>query len=269
VSPQYFETLGIPLRKGRMFTEADRGRLVVLLSERAAHTVSTTSEALGVRVVPGSNDPAAEVIGVVSDVRTTGLENAGSLVAYVPYWQRPPATASLVIRATGDPAASIAAARAQIRDVAPAVPITGARTMMQVVSASVAQRRFQLLLLSLFAVTALMAASIGIYGIVAQSFARRSNEVGLRLAMGASPGDIRGLVLREGLSPAAGGIVLGIAVSLASGRLLANLLFQVRPADPVVLAPVIVVLVLAALAACWMPARRAARVDPVVALRTE
>jgi putative ABC transport system permease protein len=162
-----------------------------------------------------------------------------------------------------------AAARAALRDVDPTVPVAKARTMAQVVSESVAARRFQLALLALFALTALATASVGIYGVISHSLTRRSGEMGVRMALGARPADVRRLVLREGLTPVVVGLTAGIAVSLALGRVFGSLLFEVRPSDPFTLAGVAAVLGIVAAIACYVPARRATATDLAGLLRFE
>jgi putative ABC transport system permease protein len=269
VSPGYFDAAGTRVLRGRAFTAADRGRNVVVLSERAARALWPTEDPLGKRVVPGSNDPVSEVIGVAADVRTSSLEREGSLVAYVPYWTNVPTAGSIILRTRGDAASVTAVARARLREVDPAVPIVRARTMSEIVSESVAARRFQLALLALFALTALATASVGIYGVVSHSLARRTGEMGVRMALGARPADVRRLVLGEGLKPVAIGLVVGIALSLVLGRVFGSLLFGVRPSDPLTLAAVVAVLGSVAAVACYVPARRATATDLARLLRFE
>ena len=269
VSPGFFETMGTPVLRGRAFAESDRGRDVVVLSERAAAALFPGEDAIGKRMVPGSNDPVAEVIGIVADVRTSTLEKQGSIIAYIPYWRRGTAAATLLLRTVGDPAASTSAARTVLRRVDPAIPVAKARTMEQVVSAAVAQRRFQVTLLIMFAVMALLTASIGIYGVITQSLVSRMGEIGVRMALGAPPGRVQQLVMGEGMRPVAAGLALGIAASIALGRWIENLLFEVRPADLVTLVGVTVLLGAVALVACAIPAHRATRTDLVAMLRSE
>lgn len=269
VSPSYFSTLGISARRGRVFSDADRGRNVVVLSERAARALWPAEDPVGRRMVPGSNDSVAVVVGVVPDVRTSSMEKEGSPVAYLPYFQDAPPTATLLIRAATDPTALTASARQVLRDVAPSVPVGRVRTLAQVVSASVAQRRFQLLLLVLFAVTALATAGVGIYGIMSHSLAQRATEIGIRMALGAGAGDVRRLALVEGLAPAGFGLCVGILMSLVLGRTFSALLFGVGAGDPGTLFGVAGVVALLAALATYVPARRAAKADPMDALRAE
>jgi predicted permease len=269
VSPGYFEAAGTRVLRGRAFTAADRGRDVVVLSQRAARALWPNEDPIGKRVFPGSNDPVSEVIGVAADVKTSSLEKEGSFVAYVPYWNNVPARASILLRTAADPAAVTAVARAAIREVDASVPVVKARTMRQVVSESVATRRFQLALLALFALTALATASVGIYGVVSHSLARRTGEMGVRMALGARPADVRRLILREGLTPVVAGLAAGILLSLALGRVFASLLFEVRPSDPVTLGAVAAVLGVVAAVACYVPARRATSAELAELLRFE
>ena len=269
VSPDYFAAVGTALLRGRAFAESDRGRSVVILSQRAAEALWPGENPLGKYVVPGSNDPLAEVIGVAVDDRTSGLETAGSLVAYLPYWQKPPVVATLLVRTTLEPGGLAASLRATLREIAPTVPVNRVRTMAQVLSSAVAARRFQLGVLLVFALTALATATIGIYGIISHSMAQRGREIGIRMALGADRGDVYRLALKEGLAPAAVGIGIGLAAAVALGRVFTGLLFDVRPSDPSILAAVTAVLGLAALLACLVPARRATSATPTTALRAD
>jgi ABC-type antimicrobial peptide transport system permease subunit len=172
-----------------------------------------------------------------------------------------------LVRTNGDPASLTGSVRAALRQVGPSVPISHVRTIDQVISTVVAQRRFELVLISLFAITALLTASIGIYGIISHSLSRRNNEIGIRIALGARPANVHALILREVLAPVAVGLVVGVLASRAVGALIAGLLFEVRPTDGVTFASVGVVLAVVATVACWIPTRRATRIDPVDALR--
>ena len=268
VGPGYFAAVGTPLRRGRPIAAGDRGRRVAVVSERAARTLWPGESAVGKRVVAG-NDGPAEVVGVAADVRTSTLEEAGSLVVYLPAWEYPPAQGTLVVRTRGDPAAAATAVRAALRRVDASVPVPRVRTMAEVVSAAVAARRFQVGLLALFAVMALVTASVGIYGVISQSVASRTGELGVRMALGARPADVQRLVLREGLGPAALGLAAGAVASLAAGRGIERLLFEVRPGDPLTLAAVAAVLAAVALVACAIPARRAAASGLAAMLRLE
>jgi predicted permease len=269
VSPSYFDVIGTPLREGRVFDESDRSRHVVILSERAARTLWPNESAIGKRMWPGSNDSVSVVVGVVADVRTSGLEQEGTIIAYVPHWQRGVLAATLLVRSAGDPAQLIGPVREGLRALAPGAPVSRTRTLAEVMAAALAQRRFQLLVLALFATTALATASVGIYGVVSQSLRRRTPELGVRMALGARPADVRLMVLREGLIPVAIGLAAGLTLSIALGGAVRALLFDVAPGDPLTLAGVALILALVAAVACWLPAQRATAMDLVRALRRD
>jgi predicted permease len=281
VSPGYFAALGVPVRKGRAFVEADRartvtptsvterGRSVALLSERAARLLWPGEEPIGRGVIASDDRTLLEVVGITADVRTSSLEREASPTVFRPYWDVGPGFGSIVLRTAADPAALTAGARAELRRMDATVPVPQIRTMATLVSDAVAQRRFQLVLLALFALTAVATASVGIYGIMSHSLGARRSEIGIRLALGASAGDVHRLVLREGLGPAAFGLAGGIALSLATGRALTSMLFEARPNDPVTILAVAALLGGVAAVACYLPARKATRGDPVAALRSE
>lgn len=262
VSPGYFAAIGTPIRRGRPIEAGDRGRQVVVVSERTARTLWPGENPIGKRVTAGANSQGrrvAEVVGVAADAGTSTLEEEGSLVVYLPSWEYPPSLGTLIVRTTSAPQTLAAAVRTAIRRVDPSVPVPRVRTMAEVVSATVAGRRFQLGLLALFAGMALVTASIGIYGVISQSLANRTGEIGIRMALGARPRDVHRLVLREGLSPVAVGLALGIGAALAGGRTAEGLLFGVRAADPLTFGTVAALLTLIAVVACTIPARRATR----------
>jgi predicted permease len=267
VSPDYFAAVGTPLRRGRAFTESDRSRRAVVISERAARTLWPGENAIGKRVLV--HDPA-EVVGVAADVRTSTLEHEGSLVVYLPIWEYPPRQGTVIARTASADASGVATAlRAALRRVDPAVPVPNIRTMAQVVSATVAARRFQLGLLALFAVMALVTVSVGIYGVISQSLASRTGEIGVRMALGARPADVHRLVLREGLTPVTLGLAAGVIVAIATGRAIESLLFEVRPADPLTILVVGALLGAIAVISCTIPARRATAADLPAMLRLE
>jgi len=197
------------------------------------------------------------------------LDAAPVLMVYVPQWERPVAKAALVLRTTADPRVAAAAVREVIRKVDSSVPIVQLRPMADVVSESVAARRFQLQLAGLFAVCALLLAALGIFGVVAYSVEQRRNEIGIRMALGAQPRDVGSLVLGGGMRPVVIGLVAGNVAAVVAGRLVQSLLYSVSVVDPVTIAGVALVILFAAAMACHLPARRAMRVDPMVALRYE
>ncbi|HEU4631611.1 MAG TPA: ABC transporter permease [Gemmatimonadaceae bacterium] len=272
VSPDYFSALGIPIRQGRTFTASDDERPVIVLSEQAARALWPGEDPIGKQVTNG-NFGTREVVGVAADVPTTSLEDPRSVIAYLPQVVEPMWaigwSATLLVRADGEPTALAPGARQVLRELDPGVAIAKVRTMEQVLSSTLAQRRFHLLLLALFAVAALVTASVGIYGVIAHSLAQRTGEIGVRMALGARPRDIRRHVLREGLTPALLGLAGGLAVALLLGRAFQALLFEVRPSDPRTLGAVSLILLTVAAAACYIPARRATAGDVSTALRLE
>jgi putative ABC transport system permease protein len=214
-------------------------------------------------------NPLIEIVGVVGDVRNSSLEKAPGLTVYIPHWQRDRADMILVIRTAMDPAAITQAVRAEIRTLDAELPAVAMRTMQEIVSAGVAERRFQLTLVLVFAGVALALASLGIFGVVSYTTAQRRGEMGIRLALGATASDLRSLVLRQGLAPVLLGLVAGIGGALALGRALAGLLYGVRPSDPLTIAGVAVVLFAVSAIACYIPAVRVSRADPMSALHYE
>jgi putative ABC transport system permease protein len=273
VSSGYFRAMGIPLLQGRVFTEADRGRKVVVVSKSIAERFWPGKDPIGqICVTQWAGDVQSEVIGVAGDVRTVRLEDTPLLMLYVPHWFNEisvPASASIIIHTSMDPAGSAAAIRALIHRVDPDVPIVALRPMAQVVSASVAPRRFQMLLVLTFALSSLFLASLGIFGVIAYSVEQRRHELGIRLALGAQPRDLRRMVLRQGMSPVVFGLAAGILAATLAGRLISSLLFGVSSFDPLAIACVVLVVALVAFAATSIPARRATRLDPMAALRYE
>jgi putative ABC transport system permease protein len=269
VSEDYLPAIGIPLRQGRMFARSDR-RPVAVVSARVAEQYWPGQNSLGKRFHLGSSEnPLLEIVGVAGDVRNASLDKAPGLTVYIPTWQRDRTEMILVIRTAMDPAAIAQAIRAGIRGLNSELPAVRLRTMQEIVSAGVAERRFQLTLVLVFAGVALALASLGIFGVVSYTTAQRRGEMGIRLALGATASDLRSLVLRQGLTPVALGLVAGIACALGLGRALAGLLYGVRPSDPLTIAGVAVVLFVVAAVACYIPALRVSRADPMSALHYE
>jgi putative ABC transport system permease protein len=270
VNPDYFKTLGIPLRAGRLFTDSDRGRTVGVLSRLAVEKLWPGQNPLGRRLhMGGDQSPLIEVIGIAGDVRAVSLNKSPAATVYLPYWQRNYGQASLAVRTAMDPLAASSEIRAAIHAVDPELPVPAFRTMDEIVAESVAQRRFQMTLILLFGLTALLLASLGIYGVVSYSVAQRTNEMGIRMALGASKDGIRSLVLRQSLPPVALGLAGGVIASLALTRVLSSLLFGVSAGDPITIVSVSALLATIAIVAAYIPARRATEVDPITALRYE
>jgi len=269
VSPDYFMTLGTPIRDGRAFNLSDKGSSVAVVSERVASTLWPGENPIGKRLISGDNAALAEVVGVAADVPTTSLEHAGSLVIYFPYWNLAPFAGSILIRTTTNPSTVISASRAAIRDVDPTVPVAKVRTMAQVVSSTVAERRFEVVLLVVFALTALATGCVGLYGTTAYSVGLRMNEIGIRMVLGAGSNSIYRLVLRKALTPVALGLFIGLMLSFVSGRLFSSMLFEVGPSDPRILISVMLLLGGATTIASFLPSRRAVMADPIASLRMD
>ena len=209
------------------------------------------------------------VVGVVADARPGSLDSDPAPALYRPYKQWASGPMTIVVRTAHDPAALAAAVRAEIWKLDPNLPISAMRTMREIVSSAVTQRRFQMLLTSLFAVVALLLGAVGVYGVVSYSVARRTRDIGLRIALGALRTDVMRWVFASGMRPVLIGLGLGLAGAIAVASTLRSLLFEVAPADPLALGTVTLVLLLASGAACYLPARRAAAMDPIIALRHE
>ncbi len=267
VSPGYFKLLYIPLVEGRSFEDSDRPRMVAIISRAVAENLWPGQRAVGRTML--HNDTPVEIVGVTPDIRSTSLDKDPVRMLYIPYWQRPRLTASLLVRTSMDPLAIANALRSAVWEVDSSVPVPEMKTLQQVMSDSVAQRRFQMMLVLVFAASALALAGLGTYGVVSYSVSRRRTEMGIRMALGADAAAVRRLVLRQGMMPVVMGLAMGIAAALAVGRFLRSLLFQLSPRDPLTIVLVSLVLFGVAAAACLIPARRATRVDPVVALRFE
>ena len=271
VNPEYFQTLGIALREGKIFAESDGDHKVCEVSALAAERLWPGENPLGKRFKIGDPDgPFFEVAGVVADVRGVGLDRAPSLTVYVPYWQRRTYNGpSLAVKTAVDPLSASSAIRNIIRRIDSELPVPRFETMEQVVDESVAQRRFQMNLLLVFALTALLLASLGIYGVVSYSVTLRTNEMGVRMAIGARASDILKMILRQAMTPIAIGACAGLVVALIVGRLFAGLLYGVAPADAVTIGSVLLILGAVGTVASLIPALRASRVNPVTALRYE
>jgi putative ABC transport system permease protein len=275
VSTDYLRTMRIPLLRGRAFTDADARdsvNCVALISAELADRLYHGVDPIGRFMrVGGPGAPARRIIGIVGNVRHTGLDATVTMQWYVPerQWPNPDNQEVLIVRTHGDPAMAAQAVRRAVASVDPTQAIAHLATMDRVIADSTAQRRLALVLFAAFAVAALMLAVAGIYGVLAGSVAERTRELGIRTALGATPGEILALVLREGGRLGAVGIGLGIAGSFAVTRFLRALLFGVGPADPGTFVGVVVLLGLVTVIACLVPGRRASRVDPSLALRGE
>jgi len=275
VDSDYFKTMGIPLSAGREFTENDRTRHVVIVSQGLADRFWPNQNPIGKICVTAWGPPQnSEVVGVAGDIRTVSLDESPLLMVYTPgrfasATLDGPQSASIVVRTATDPSGAALAVRSVIRKIDPEVPIVALRPMSLLVAKSVSARRFQMSLALIFALSALLLASIGIFGVVAYSVEQRRHELGIRKALGAPDSRLRNMVLRQGLLPVFLGLAGGIAAAFFLGRLIASLLFGVDPFDPQITAAVAFVIIAVSLVGCWIPARRATRIDPMVALRYE
>ena len=273
VTPDYFRVLGIPLKRGRLITEADRtgGLPVIVIGETTARRLWPGQDPLGQRVRIGGNEgPWRTVIGIAGDVRHSDLTSAPALQMYLPQTQFTDSFLVLtVLTANADPATVTPHLRDVFRRIDPTVPIYGVAPMSELVARAVAERRFVMQLLGVFAFVALLLAAVGLYGVVAYTVAQRTRELGVRVALGATPADILRLVLGSGAATVATGLAAGVAAALVMNRFLGTLLFSVRATDPVALGTAAITLALVAAAAHLVPARRALGIDPVTALRQE
>jgi putative ABC transport system permease protein len=274
VTPGYLETMGIPLRSGRRLDERDTAGAVpaVVISESLARRQFPGRDPLGQRVHIGPTDrPWYTVVGVVGDVKQTSLAADPSDAVYIAsaQWPFTDRAMSLVVRARGNPAALTPAIRRAIWSVDSDQPIVRVATMEELVAATTAEKRFASILFEFFGLAALLLAATGIYGVLAGSVSERTREIGVRLALGATPRVVLGLVLRQGMTLTALGLVIGLGGAVAASRALAALLYRVSPLDPITYLGVIALLAAVSLAACVLPARRAARLHPSIALRSE
>ncbi|HJQ26937.1 MAG TPA: ABC transporter permease [Blastocatellia bacterium] len=269
----YFRTLSIPLRAGRTFTERDNAEAprVLLINEEMARRYWPGESPLGQRVTMKDWGPplTGEVVGVVGDVKADGLDSETRPMIYWPYPQFPGTFNNLVIRAAGEPRDVVAAVKSEVWLVDHEQPLSRIQTMEEVIAGSVAPRRFNMLLLGIFAALALTLAAIGLYGVIAYTVAQRTHEIGVRMALGAQSRDVLRLVILQGGSLALIGVGAGLLAALALTRAMASLLYGVSATDPLTFVLIPLLLTLVALLACYLPARRASKVDPLVALRYE
>jgi predicted permease len=270
VSPGYFEAIHLQLMMGRFLSSSDEGKSYALISERTARALWPGQNPIGRQFSrPATEQTPFTVIGVVGDARTVSLAAPDPMMVYVPYWYRCGTQAGLLARTRQDPAMMAGAVRKAIWSVDPQASVPSVRALGGVVADSVANRRFEMDLLLLFAASALLLAGLGVYGVVTYSVVRRHHEIGLRLALGAQRANIYSLVLGEGLVPILIGVFIGIGIAFGFARTVASLLFEVSPFNPAIVAGSASILVLVGIMACLLPARRAASVDPMQSLRSE
>ena len=272
VTAEYFHLLGIPLLRGRLFSDADNENApqVAVVNQAFARAWWPGADAVGKRLKVGRlSKDWVTVIGVIADARTESLANPSVPQIYLSLYQSKPKELAIFLRGQLDPSAIPDQVRAMVQSVNPELPVYGAQTLDDAVSLSLAEKRFSMEMVGCFAATALLLAALGIYGVISYIVNERSHEIGIRLALGAKRGRILEMVLRQGLTLAIAGAALGLGGALIVSHLMAGLLYGVTPTDPVTFIGVTLVLTAVALAACCIPARRAMRVDPLVALRYE
>jgi putative ABC transport system permease protein len=272
-SPGFFPAMRIPLREGRFLdaSDHDRAPIVAVISEALGRRDWPSESPLGRRVrIQWHGQPVeAEIVGVVSELRHDGLDRAPRPEVFLPLAQLPFGSMTFVLRGDGDPSALIEAGKREVWAVNPMQSIYEASSLESMLGASLVRQRFSVLLMSTFAFVALLLCATGIYGIISFTTAARTREIGVRMALGADGSAIQRMVLREGGSLIGAGLILGVAGAAGGGRIMQSLLFEVRPGDPLTVAAVCGLLAAVGLAACYLPARRATRVDPLVALRPE
>jgi predicted permease len=270
----YFETMKIPLIRGRFFAEQDtkESAKVAIVDENMARTYWPNADPIGKRLKfggPNSKNPWVTVVGVVGNVKHYALDTDSRVALYTPHLQSGAGSLAVVARTSTDPAGLAAAITREARAIDPNLPIFDVKTMEQWRSESMARRRFAMLMLGLFAMVAMLLASVGVYGVLSYTVSQRTREIGVRVALGAQTRDVLQLVVRQGMSLAGIGVGMGLLAALGATRLMAGLLFGVRATDPLTFVAIALLLVIVALLACLLPARRATKVDPLVALRSE
>jgi putative ABC transport system permease protein len=275
ISPDYFQVMGIPVNSGRPFTEQDdKGSPnVLIINESFARRYFAGQEPLGQRVKIGYEDLMCEVVGVVGDIKHSSLKEEAGVEMYTPFQQTPLWFMSLVVRAKSDPASTVAAIRGEVAAMDESVPVYKVKTMDEYLSDSIAEPRLNMTLLALFALVALILAAVGIYGVMSYSVTQRTHEIGIRMALGARPGDVLRMVVRQAMMLALVGVAVGVAGGLVIVKVissaLSTMLFEVSATDAATFIIIPLIMTGVALLACAVPARRATKVDPMVALRYE
>jgi predicted permease len=272
VSPEYFHLLKMPLLRGRLFDESDNDKApqVAVINEAFARTYWPNQNPVGKRFRKARADsPWITVVGLIANARTESLAQAVVPKIYLDLYQTGGKRLAIFLRGHLDTAAMAEEVREHVQSVDPTLPVSGAQTLNETVSASLAERRFSMEIVALFALTALLLAGLGIYGVISYLVSERTHEIGIRIALGAESGRILQMVLRQGLGLATAGAAVGLICALIVSHLMAGLLYGVRPTDPLTFAGGALLLIGVAVLACYIPARRAVRVDPLMALRHE
>jgi putative ABC transport system permease protein len=269
ISPDYFQMMSIPLLQGRVFTAADAktSPQTVIVNQAFAERYWPGENPLGRRL--SNEDEWMTVVGVVGDIRQSGLDQEAAPHVYAPYLQTPLRRSGVLLRTSGEPLSLVAAVRSQVNVIDPDQPIYNIHTMEELIASSMSGRRLNLMLLAVFAFTALVLAGVGIYGVISYAVTQRTREIGIRMALGAQSSDVLKLIVKQGMIPVVIGMALGIAGALALTRVMASLLYGTSATDPLTFALIALLLSGVALLACYIPARRATKVDPMIALRYE
>ncbi|HSV62592.1 MAG TPA: FtsX-like permease family protein, partial [Chthoniobacterales bacterium] len=270
VSPEYFHLMGMTLRRGRMFTDQDKDDVeaVAVINESMAQTLWPDEDPIGKHISLSRRAPAwTTIVGIVANARTESIENTNIPLIYTSLYQRGAKHLAIFLRGHMDAAAIPEQVRKQVQSIDPTLPVFSAEMLTETVSASLDQRRFSLEIVGLFALTALLLAAIGIYGVLSYLVNERAHEIGIRLALGAARTNILQMVLGQGLRLALTGAAVGLVGAIVVSRLIASLLYGVRPTDPLTFAGVAILFLGVAVLACYLPARRATKIDPMIALR--
>ncbi len=274
ISPDYFQVMGIGVLEGRAFTAGDSATAppVVIVNQATVRRYFQGENPIGKQLRLGGKDPRnplAQVVGVVGDVRQSGVDEQASTHLYYPYAQAPQSRMGWVIRTTTKPMNVLASVRNQIYEVDPDQPVAKVQTMEKILADAISQRRLNMLLLGVFSTTAFLLSLVGIYGLIAHSVSQRLREIGIRLALGAQKSDVLGLMIKQGMRLTVMGIAIGLGAAFVLTRFLSTLLHEVNEKDPVIFAAVAILVSVVAWLACYIPARRATKVDPLVALKYE
>jgi putative ABC transport system permease protein len=273
MTPNWFETMGVPLLAGRLFTEADRigSPRVLVINESAAKQFWPNDNPIGKQaaVYQGGYDQGAEIIGVVGDVRFNTIDSLPGPDAYASYFQSPRFRMMIFLKTASDPNALAGPARQVIQEMVPDLPIYDIQAMTSRVAVSSAHARFSAVLMGVFAAIALALAVVGIYGVMTFTVSQRTREIGIRMALGADRGKVVRMVISEGILLAGIGVVIGVGAALALTRVLSTFLYDIKPSDPLTYVGLVILLGATAFTAAWIPARRAARVDPAGVLKGE
>jgi len=272
VTPEYFRAVGARVRRGRDFTAQDNEKApgVVIINESFARQFFTNEEVIGQRIThSGITDKPLEIVGVVGDVKINNLDEIPAPSFYIPHAQDPSSGMGVVVRTAAEPTQIAAAARNEVLNLDPTRPIFNLKTLERRVHEQTSPKRIMTALMGVFAMVALLLAGVGLYAVIAYAVSQRTSEIGVRLALGAQPWNILRLIMRQGLKLTLTGIIVGLAGAFALTRILAPLLYGVTAADPLTFILISLLLLFVALLACWLPARRAIRVDPIIALRCE